>query len=155
MITQDKKQYINYATRGGLYLYDNKCIYKYDNLSKEYLTDWLMFFDICREDPKDLTEDIIKAIQEGLCPSKARYLSEELCNYDLKYKPKTIWYLKIGKEFNNTYIKKSKDKEPISLREDISLSETYLYKTYHQDLQTKVYLFDHMYTAWDFIFQQI
>src|SRR5262249_62127872 len=65
-----KDDYVRYAGEGGLYLWDNECQVRWHNLDASNRTDWLLFFDVCREDPTQYTEAIITAIMNGLCPHK-------------------------------------------------------------------------------------
>jgi hypothetical protein len=65
-----KDDYVRYAGKGGLYLWDNECQVRWHNLDDSNRTDWLLFFDVCREDPTQYTEAIIAAIMNGLCPHK-------------------------------------------------------------------------------------
>ena len=65
-----KDDYVRYAGEGGLYLWDNECQVRWHNLDASNRADWLLFFDVCREDPTQYTEAIIAAIMNGLCPQK-------------------------------------------------------------------------------------
>ena len=65
-----KSDYVRYAGEGGLYLWDDECRVRWDDLSASDRTDWLLFFDVCREEPTISTEAIIEAIMNGLCPHK-------------------------------------------------------------------------------------
>lgn len=72
-----KRDYVRYAGEGGLYLWDNECHVRWHNLSDSDRTDWLLFFDACREEPTAFTEAIIAAIMNGLCPHKTTAIFEK------------------------------------------------------------------------------
>src|SRR5690349_17213517 len=72
-----KNDYVRYAGEGGLYLWDNECSVRWHNLGASDRTDWLLFFDACREEPTVFTEAIIAAIMNGLCPHKTAAIVEK------------------------------------------------------------------------------
>src|SRR2546426_277778 len=72
-----KHDYVRYAGEGGLYLWDSECQVRWHSLSASDRTDWLLFFDACREEPTVHTEAIITAIMNGLCPHKTEALFDE------------------------------------------------------------------------------
>src|SRR5262245_38463275 len=72
-----KSDYVRYAGERGLYLWDDECRVRWDNLSAGERTDWLLFFDACREEPTGYTEPIIAAIMKGLCPHKTTAIFEK------------------------------------------------------------------------------
>jgi hypothetical protein len=72
-----KLDYVRYAGEGGLYLWDSECQVQWHNLSASDRTDWMLFFDVCREEPTTYTEAIIAAIMEGLCPHKTSAIFEK------------------------------------------------------------------------------
>src|SRR5262249_15488315 len=94
-----KSDYVRYAGEGGLYLWDNECQVQWHNLSASDRTDWLLFFDACREEPTIHTEPIIAAIMNGLCPHKTAAIFEKTppARYENQSRDRTsvkFWYLR-------------------------------------------------------------
>ena len=98
-----KDDYVRYAGEGGLYLWDNECQVRWHNLDASNRTDWLLFFDVCCEDPTQYTEAIIAAIMNGLCPQKIVACTElTKTGYDgeegVDWGRRKFWYLREGKK---------------------------------------------------------
>src|SRR5215475_97477 len=72
-----KLDYVRHACEGGLYLWDNECQVRWHNLSASDRTDWMLFFDVCREEPTTYTEPLIAAITTGLCPHRSAGIFEK------------------------------------------------------------------------------
>jgi hypothetical protein len=94
-------------TGSALYFYDNTYLVKWDNMLREHKTDWLLFFDMVRDDANydGLTEQVLKAIVNGFCPNKVnvlidstvpiwsnnRWIKGRQCRY------KDFWMFQVGK----------------------------------------------------------
>src|SRR2546423_4950359 len=93
-----KRDYVRYAGEGGLYLWDSECQVRWHNLNDSDRTDWLLFFDVCREEPTVYTEAIITAITKGLCPHKTVAVFEKTPTEGYGHEPDgptvKFWYLR-------------------------------------------------------------
>ena len=65
-----KRELIRYVCSGGLRMYDDECSIRWHNMPDDERADWLVFFDMCRDEPTQHTEAVIAAIMAGLCPRK-------------------------------------------------------------------------------------
>jgi hypothetical protein len=66
----NKRELVRYICSGGLRMYDDECSVRWANMPEEERADWLVFFDMCRDEPSPHTEEVIQAIMAGLCPEK-------------------------------------------------------------------------------------
>ena len=97
----DKKSLIDIAIKGGLLLYDDKSLKMKDK------SDWLIFFDMTRDNPTPYTEKIIESILKGLCPQKNLYYPSRNVSYFTTFdpeKPKPFWYFPVGKEISSKFL---------------------------------------------------
>jgi len=175
-----KHDYVRYAGEGGLYLWDNECPVRWHNLGASDRTDWLLFFDVCREEPTTYTEPLIEAITTGLCPHRSAAIFEKtrtgLSGHEGRdWSNLKFWYLREDvKGFG-------KDSVPEFTRKPAPyyLGEREVYRWGHPvDTRTvlmpiahsyggwgtkkqfrrhawKVHKFDHYFDAWRFLFQFI
>jgi hypothetical protein len=170
----DKRTYIRYAGDGGLYLWDNECGIQWHNMESGNKTDWLLFFDICREQPSPYTEPIITAIMNGLCPHKDKaikrvtwrgaggqqgvdwkyvkfwYLRENKKGFgpnsvpEFTRKPATHFFLRAGRIPEEYY------SGPIL----VPMAETFTpYQRRFRERSWKVHKFDNFLQGWRFLFQ--
>ena len=65
-----KRELVRYVCSGGLRMYDDECSIRWHNMEADERTDWLVFFDMCRDEETPHTEAVIAAIMAGLCPLK-------------------------------------------------------------------------------------
>jgi hypothetical protein len=99
-----KRDFVRYATEGGLRLWDESFTIRWHNLPADELADWAEFFDICRDEPTHYTEPVIAAIQAGLCPLKGSAFGEESAPSYWDWppegrKPEGFWYFVADREF--------------------------------------------------------
>lgn len=178
-----KRDYVRYAGEGGLYLWDNECLVRWDNLSASDRTDWLLFFDVCREEPTAHTEAIITAITNGLCPHKSEAIIDMTPDvwYERASRPKPpsakFWYLRehaggFGKDTVPEFVRQpapyflgEREKprawyEPPTGMETVLVPIAWCYggRTPRKQFRRrawKVHKFEHYFDAWRFLFQFI
>jgi hypothetical protein len=171
-----RDDYVRYAGDGGLYLWDNECQVRWDNLSKSDLTDWLLFFDVCREEPTAFTEAIIAAIMNGLCPHRTtatfiKTLAGKAGKEGRDWVAGTYWYFRedaargfFGRDRVPEFTRKPAAyylREwsyylgvPIPGREIIPI--TLSHRAWPRDVRKrawKIHKFNHPFDAWRFLFQ--
>jgi hypothetical protein len=99
-----KKDYVKYATDGGLRLWDASFTIRWHNLPADERADWAEFFDLCRDEPTHYTEPVIAALQAGLCPLKGSAYGEDYVGYVGAWpaepqRREGFWYFVAGQEF--------------------------------------------------------
>jgi hypothetical protein len=173
-----KQDYVRYAGEGGLYLWDNECQVGWGSLSASDRTDWLLFFDACREEPTVYTEAIIAAIMNGLCPHKAEAIYEKTRDehYGEGFSGPSVkfWYLRESKGFGTDSVPElTRQPAAYFLGEqtrrrwrELPVTKTVLMpialayggwssKKQFRRRAWKVHKFDHYFDAWRFLFQFI
>jgi hypothetical protein len=177
-----KDEYVRYAGEGGLYLWDNECQVRWHNLDASNRTDWLLFFDVCREDPTQYTEAIIEAIMNGLCPQKIVACAElTKAGFDgedgVDWRRQKFWYWREGrkKKFGIDSLPELTSRPARHYLDELRWRGAYgqvvsrppqpvfvpIHKPYFRSNKVyptgrpgwKVHKFDHPYDAWRFLFQ--
>jgi hypothetical protein len=91
--------YVKEFCSGGLYLYDSVSLVKWDNMDGQLKDRWEIFFDLCKERSTSLTEIVIQAIRNGLCPGQM--IGPRGSKAVI---PEKFWYWKIGKAFKDNTV---------------------------------------------------
>lgn len=98
-----KRELIRYICSGGLRMFDSECSIRWHNMPDDERADWLVFFDMCRDEPAHHTEAVISAIAAGLCPKKAVVRRSGLgpwYGHAAESPPEKVWYFRSGKSFD-------------------------------------------------------
>jgi hypothetical protein len=99
----NNRELIRYTCGGGLRMFDDECSVRWDGMDDEERADWLVFFDMCRDEPGPYTEDVIEAIAAGLCPHKAVVVRSGLGPWHgepVEAPSERVWCFRSGERFN-------------------------------------------------------
>ncbi len=99
----NKRDLIKYICSGGLRMYDDECSVRWANMPDDERADWLVFFDMCRDEPTHHTEEVIAAITAGLCPRKVTAVRSGLGPWQgrvVEGPAEKLWYFRAGKAFD-------------------------------------------------------
>jgi len=98
----NKRELLRYICSGGLRMYDDECSVRWANMPADERADWLVFFDMCRDEPGPHTEAVIAAIMAGLCPRKATVIRSGIEPWQgraVEKPAEKVWYFRAGSAF--------------------------------------------------------
>jgi hypothetical protein len=173
-----KRDYVRYAGEGGLYLWESESPVRWADLDARDRADWLLFFDVCREEPTVYTEAIIAAITNGLCPHRSAAIFEKTRSglYGQEgrdWARVKFWYLRedrkgFGKDSVPEFTRKPapfllgervRECNPVRVGTHAILipivhaPSRWALRSQYPKGAWKVHKFDHYFDAWRFLFQ--
>jgi len=165
-----KTDVLDLALSGGVLLWDCDYSFNWDTMPAVKKEDWLIYFDMLRDEPTVYTERIISSIEKGLCPEKGNSIVYLDARFNRSwtewqegrdFRRYDFWFFRSGKDFSGDTLPDTFAACMPTHRynggdvvEKIGGRRSYRYRKTSDDLWFPIWKFNSLNSAWKFILKQ-